>query len=125
MVMLVIQKKEYIKSWDEPVRMSSRYTGGYKVSAVEVENEVLIYPAVQECAVIGIPHAEWGEQVCAVCVLKPGKKQFELADLRAFLKPNLATYKIPAQLKFVDELPRNGSMKINKKDLLTLFSTEQ
>ncbi|TPX35822.1 hypothetical protein SeMB42_g07135, partial [Synchytrium endobioticum] len=86
-------------------------TGGYKVSAVEVENEVLIYPAVQECAVIGIPHAEWGEQVCAVCVLKPERKQFELADLRAFLKPNLATYKIPAQL------PRNDLMKINKKDL--------
>ncbi|TPX37172.1 hypothetical protein SmJEL517_g00793 [Synchytrium microbalum] len=86
-------------------------TGGYKVSALEIEHEILNHPDVQECAVVGVPNAEWGEQVVAVVVLKQGTKPFELKEFRDWLKPKIATYKIPAQLKFVNELPRNVMLK--------------
>ncbi|TPX41592.1 hypothetical protein SeMB42_g05504 [Synchytrium endobioticum] len=96
-------------------------TGGYKVSALEVEQEILTVPGVSDVAVFAVPDEQWGDQVTALLVLKPGMRPFDLSWFRNYLKPRIASYKIPSQIKFIDELPRNAMLKINKKDLRDKF----
>ncbi|KAF2665146.1 acetyl-CoA synthetase-like protein [Microthyrium microscopicum] len=100
-------------------------TGGEKVSALEVEREMLSLPEVSECAVVGLPSDKWGQKVVAVVVLSEkgrtaGKegKQWSPLDMRRALKANLANYKIPQDMKVVQSIPRNAMGKINKKDLV-------
>ncbi|KND00916.1 uncharacterized protein SPPG_04016 [Spizellomyces punctatus DAOM BR117] len=95
-------------------------TGGYKVSALDIEREMLEHSAFRDVAVVGLPSEEWGEVVGAMVVLRQGHT-IELSDLREFLKERLASYKIPRVLKVVDELPRNAMGKVNKKALRALF----
>ena len=96
-------------------------TGGYKVSALEVENVIRTHPNVAECAIVGINDLEWGERVSAALVLKKGTK-LPLASLRSWGKGHLAAYKIPNQIKIIDELPRDILGKISKKTLAGLFT---
>lgn len=95
-------------------------TGGYKVSALEVEEVLLRHPAVEECAVVGVPDPEWGERVCAA-VVPAGDAVPELEPLRAWGKERLAPYKVPTRLRVVDALPRNPVGKVTKPDLEELF----
>ncbi|OBW67281.1 MAG: Phosphatidylethanolamine N-methyltransferase [Aureobasidium pullulans] len=99
--------------------------GGEKVSALEVEREMLSLPAIAECAVVGLPSETWGQKVAAVVVLSEqgktagkGGKAFGPMDLRRGLKDKLAPFKIPQDLKLVDSIPRNAMGKINKKQLV-------
>ncbi|KAG9605672.1 acetyl-CoA synthetase-like protein, partial [Aureobasidium melanogenum] len=99
--------------------------GGEKVSALEVEREMLSLPAISECAVVGLPSQTWGQKVAAVVVLsEQGKtagkngKHFGAMDLRRGLKDKMAAYKIPQELKVVESIPRNAMGKINKKQLV-------
>jgi malonyl-CoA/methylmalonyl-CoA synthetase len=96
-------------------------TGGYKVSALEIENILLTHPAIQECAVVGVEHLEWGEQVCAALVLKP-ECQLSLEDLRTWTKARLAVYKVPQRLEVVEALPRNTMGKLTKPAVSQLFN---
>ena len=96
-------------------------TGGYKVSALEVENVMRTHPNVAECTIVGIKDPEWGERVSAVLVLKKGAK-LPLASLRSWAKERLAAYKIPNQIKTIDEIPRNALGKISRKKLIRLFT---
>jgi malonyl-CoA/methylmalonyl-CoA synthetase len=91
-------------------------TGGYKVSALEIEGALLSHPSVQECAVVGMPDTEWGERVCVAVVLQPGKK-LTLESLRAWAKEQLAPYKVPTRLLVVEQLPRNAMGKVVKPEL--------
>lgn len=100
-------------------------TGGEKVSALEVEREMLSLPEIAECAVVGLVSEAWGQKVAAVIVLsEAGKtggrngKPFGAMDLRRALKDRLVNYKIPQDLKVVEEIPRNAMGKINKKLLV-------
>ncbi|MCJ1403655.1 hypothetical protein MMC11_006878 [Xylographa trunciseda] len=101
-------------------------TGGEKVSALEIERELLSLPQVSEAAVVGLPSEQWGQKVAAVIVLKPeyansgkGGKAWGVMDMRRALKDRLANYKIPQELKVLqDALPRNAMGKINKKNLV-------
>nr|OQO21178.1 hypothetical protein B0A51_12045 [Rachicladosporium sp. CCFEE 5018] len=100
-------------------------TGGEKVSALEVERELLSLPEVHECAVVGLPSESWGQKVAAVVVLSElgktagkGGKQWGAMDLRRALKDRLVAYKIPQDLAVVTELKRNAMGKINKKELV-------
>ncbi|MCJ1322355.1 hypothetical protein MMC15_007703 [Xylographa vitiligo] len=101
-------------------------TGGEKVSALEVERELLSLPQISEAAVVGLPSEQWGQKVAAVVVLKPehansgkGGKAWSVMDMRRALKDRLANYKIPQELKVLqDALPRNAMGKINKKNLV-------
>ena len=95
-------------------------TGGYKVSALEIEEVLRTHPAVQECAVVGVPDAVWGECVGAALVLKPGQS-LALEPLRAWGKERLAPYKVPSQLRLLDELPRNVLGKVTKPQVTELF----
>ncbi|KAI5268190.1 acetyl-CoA synthetase-like protein [Aureobasidium subglaciale] len=99
--------------------------GGEKVSALEVEREMLSVPAISECAVVGLPSETWGQKVAAVVVLsEEGKtagkdgKPFGPMDLRRGLKDKMANFKIPQELKLVESIPRNAMGKINKKQLV-------
>lgn len=100
-------------------------TGGEKVSALEIERELLSLPEVAEAAVVGIANEQWGQKVAAVIVLTPkgltagkGGKQWSVMDMRRALKDKLANYKIPQELKVVEAIPKNAMGKINKKTLV-------
>lgn len=96
-------------------------SGGEKVSALEVEREMLALPQVAEVAVVAVPSGKWGQKVGAVVILNkenvPDGKWSPL-EMRRALKDRLANYKIPQVLKVVDHIPRNAMGKINKKTLV-------
>ncbi len=96
-------------------------SGGYKISALEIEEVLRDHPAVLECAVVGVDDPEWGERVCAVVVLRPGST-LDLAALRAFARDRLASYKLPSRLDIVPELPRNTLGKVLKPELRSMLS---
>jgi malonyl-CoA/methylmalonyl-CoA synthetase len=91
-------------------------TGGFKVSALEIEEALREHPAIAEVAVIGVPDAEWGERVAAHVVLHTGKS-LELDELRSFGKTRLAPYKVPSRLRCESALPRNVMGKVHKPSL--------
>lgn len=94
-------------------------SGGYKLSALEIEAALLEHPLIAECAVIGLSDNTWGEVVSAAVVLKGGT--LELAALREWCKGRLSVYKIPQRLKVVSELPRNAMGKVTKPAVKALF----
>jgi long-chain acyl-CoA synthetase len=92
-------------------------SGGENVYSAEVENCLAQHPAVAQCAVIGIPSEQWGEQVHAVIMRKPGA-EVTPEDVIAFCKERIAGYKCPRSVKIQDEpLPLSGAGKILKRDL--------
>ncbi len=92
-------------------------TGGENVYSAEVESAISKHPAVQQVAVIGIPHDTWGEQVHAVVVLRDGAEATE-AEIIDFAREEIAGYKCPKSVEFSDEpLPLSGAMKVLKRDL--------
>ena len=91
-------------------------TGGYKVSAIEIEETLRQHPNIADCAVVGIPDEEWGEKVTAFVVLKE-QKTLSLQELRFWAKNFLAHYKVPTQMQIVTEFPRNAMGKVMKKKL--------
>ncbi|KAL8626805.1 hypothetical protein Q9189_007488 [Teloschistes chrysophthalmus] len=93
-------------------------SGGEKVSALEIERELLSLPQVSEAAVLGVASEQWGQKVAAVVVLEAehamtgrGGKQWGVMDMRRALKERLAGYKIPQELKVVEEIPKNAMGK--------------
>ncbi|RYP63891.1 hypothetical protein DL771_009066 [Monosporascus sp. 5C6A] len=94
-------------------------TGGEKVSALEVERELLSLPEVAEAAVLAVPSGRWGQKVGAVVVLSAARRDagWKPMDMRRALRGRLANYKIPRVLRVVDRIERNAMGKINKKEL--------
>ena len=97
-------------------------TGGYKVSALEIEEVLREHPDIRECAVIGLPDPEWGERVCAALVMVEGA-ELSLAALRAWTKERLAAYKAPSRILILDALPRNAMGKVRKPRIAELFGS--
>jgi len=96
-------------------------TGGENVYSKEVEDVINSHPDVVECAVIGIPHREWGETVTAVIV--PAEKEMLTAEaISSYLSDKLARYKIPRQYRFVDVLPHTPSGKVMKFKLRDAYT---
>ncbi|PYI05647.1 AMP-binding enzyme [Aspergillus sclerotiicarbonarius CBS 121057] len=101
-------------------------TGGEKVSALEVERELLSLPQIAEAAVVGLPSDQWGQKVAAIVVLRPEAKKtgrngkaWGALDMRRALKDRLASYKMPQEMKVLDgPIPRNAMGKVNKKTLV-------
>ena len=96
-------------------------SGGENVYPAEVENAIFELPQVTENAVIGIKDEKWGEVGLAVVSLKPGE-QLSADDIIDFLKQRLAKYKVPKQVVFVDQLPRNAAGKVLKNKLREEYS---
>jgi acyl-CoA synthetase (AMP-forming)/AMP-acid ligase II len=90
--------------------------GGENIAPGEIEAVLQQHNAVEDCAVIGVPDVEWGEEVKAVVVLKHGYKATP-DELSAFVKERLASYKVPKYYTFVGELPRNYVGKVLKTEL--------
>ncbi|MEA2149411.1 MAG: long-chain acyl-CoA synthetase [Solirubrobacteraceae bacterium] len=88
--------------------------GGYNVYPREIEEVLYEHPAVREAAVVGVPHEELGEEVGAAVALKDGA-QASAEELRDFVKGQVAAYKYPRQVWFVDELPKGPTGKILKR----------
>jgi fatty-acyl-CoA synthase len=88
-------------------------SGGENISSVEVEGCILRHPAVQEVAVVGLPHERWGEAPCAFVVLKTDQTATE-QELREFARARLAHFKVPQWFNFVEELPKTATGKIQK-----------
>ena len=95
-------------------------SGGYKLSALEIEAVLLEHSHIRECAVIGLPDDTWGEAVTAVVALKD-TAELELSTLREWCKERLSVYKIPQRLLVIDELPRNAMGKVTKPAVQALF----
>ncbi|MEO5693393.1 MAG: malonyl-CoA synthase [Usitatibacter sp.] len=91
-------------------------TGGFNVYPKEIELALDELPGVQESAVVGIPHPDFGEAVTAVVVPKPGASPLE-GDLIAALRARLANFKVPKRVHVVEELPRNTMGKVQKNVL--------
>jgi fatty-acyl-CoA synthase len=91
-------------------------TGGFNVYSAEVEQVLLAHPAVQDCAVVGLPDEKWGERVTAV--VQPHRGQSPTADeLRAFAKTRLGSVKAPKQVEVWPDLPRSKVGKVLKPDI--------
>tara|TARA_R110001583_G_scaffold74100_7_gene205507 strand:+ start:14893 stop:16458 length:1566 start_codon:yes stop_codon:yes gene_type:complete len=103
-VYLVDRKKDMIIS------------GGFNVFSAEVEKAMLAHPAVQECAVIGVPDDKWGEAVKAAVELKPGAEATE-PELIAFCKEQIGSVKAPKSVDIVAQLPRTAVGKLQKAKL--------
>jgi acyl-CoA synthetase (AMP-forming)/AMP-acid ligase II len=91
-------------------------TGGENVYSVEVESVLSKHPAVAAVAVIGLPDEKWGERVHAVVVLQPGQT-VTLEDIQTLAREDIAGYKIPRSISFVEALPLSAQGKVLKYDL--------
>jgi O-succinylbenzoic acid--CoA ligase len=98
-------------------------TGGENVYPAEVEAVLLAHPAVAEAAVVGIPDVEWGQRVVAAVVLRPGAT-VRAADLAGWCRERLAGYKVPRAFRFVSELPRTESGKVQRWAVRQAWNTE-
>ncbi|MBM4378348.1 MAG: AMP-binding protein [Deltaproteobacteria bacterium] len=95
-------------------------SGGFKLSALELEELLREHPAVAEVAVVGLPDETWGDRVVACVVPRPGQAAAcEEAALREWAKGRVATYKVPRQVLCFEELPRNALGKVVKPELVS------
>ena len=88
-------------------------SGGENISSIEVEGTLVRHPAVQEVAVVGLPHEKWGETPHAFVVLRRGTSATE-AELREFARDHLAHFKVPQGFTFLAELPKTATGKLQK-----------
>ena len=93
-------------------------SGGYKISALEIEDVLLKHPLVKECAVIGIASEKWGEVVAAAISTSD---KLSLEDIQAWSLDFLSDYKIPRSLILLEELPKNAMGKVIKPEIKKLF----
>jgi malonyl-CoA/methylmalonyl-CoA synthetase len=95
-------------------------SGGYKISALEIEEVLRTHPGVKDCAVVALPDEEWGERIVAALVTDmPGP---DPADLDRWMRAQMASYKVPRRYLNVEELPRNTMGKVLKAEVKQLFS---
>jgi acyl-CoA synthetase (AMP-forming)/AMP-acid ligase II len=92
-------------------------SGGENIYSAEVEAVIGAHPAVEEVAVIGVPHPRWVETPVAVIVPRAGMEPPTLEDITAWCRDRLASYKKPTAVRLVDALPRNASGKVLKNRL--------
>jgi malonyl-CoA/methylmalonyl-CoA synthetase len=97
-------------------------TGGYKVSALEIEEALRAHPAVEDCAVVGLADEEWGERVAAAVVARGPAAAPSLEELRRFVKDRVAPYKAPREVMVVAALPRNALGKVEKPRVKEMFA---
>lgn len=93
-------------------------SGGYKLSALEIEEVLRTHELVDDCAVVGIADDEWGELVVAAVVAKAGLEQHQLNQ---WMRTQMPTYKTPRKYLLVKELPRNAMGKVVKNEVKTMF----
>jgi long-chain acyl-CoA synthetase len=108
-VLFLDRKKDMIKS------------GGENVASVKIEETLLAHPAVQNAAVVGLPHPQWGEAVSAFVKLKPGAAADE-AGIAEHCRKHLGGFQVPKFIKIVDEMPMTATGKLRKVELRQAYS---
>ena len=94
-------------------------SGGYKISALEIEEVLRTHPEIADCGVVGIADDEWGELVAAVLVLKANN--LNTNELNSWIRERLPAYKVPRRYYIASDLPRNAMGKVTKNDLKKYF----
>ncbi len=94
-------------------------SGGFKISALEIEEVLRTHPMITDCAVVGLADEEWGEVVAAALVVQ--KEKMNLDELTVWLKERISAYRVPRRFLQLDQLPRNAMGKVTKKDIKKLF----
>ncbi len=91
-------------------------SGGVNIYPQEIDNELIHHPAVEDSCCVGVPNAEWGEEVKAVITLNPGFSPSDALarEILAFARQRLAGFKVPRSVEFVGELPRSPAGKLNR-----------
>jgi fatty-acyl-CoA synthase len=115
---VTIDAEGYVKITDRTKDLIK--SGGEWISSLDLENALAGHPAVQEAAVIAIPHPKWDERPLAVIVLKPGKRATE-HELRDYLAPRFAKFWLPDAFAFVGEIARTSTGKVMKAKLREQF----
>lgn len=95
-------------------------SGGYKLSALEIEEVIRQHPSVSDCGVVGLPDEEWGEIVAVGLIVK--EEKMDLNELKEWLSHRIAGYKQPRIFRKIDELPKNAMGKVVKMELKKLLS---
>ncbi len=108
-VLFLDRKKDMIKS------------GGENVASVKIEETLLAHPAVQNAAVVGLPHPQWGEAVSAFVKLKPGALADE-AGIIEHCRKHLGGFQVPKLVRIVDEMPMTATGKLRKVELRQAFA---
>ncbi len=93
-------------------------SGGYKISALEIEEVLRQYPGIKDCSVVGLPNDEWGELVAAAIVTQGVVDE---KALNLWMREQMPAYKTPRKYLAVNELPRNAMGKVTKKDVVKLI----
>jgi len=96
-------------------------SGGYKISALEIEEVLRQHPKIKDCAVVGLDDEEWGEVVAAALMLHPSDA-LDISALSVWLKERLPPYRLPRKFLLVHELPRNAMGKVPKNEVKKLFT---
>lgn len=94
-------------------------SGGYKISALEIEEVLRTHPNINDCSVVGVDDEEWGELVVAAII--SNDINLDTNALNKWIREKMPSYKVPRKYKLVDELPRNAMGKVTKNDLKKLF----
>ncbi|XP_077503153.1 malonate--CoA ligase ACSF3, mitochondrial-like [Amblyomma americanum] len=93
-------------------------SGGYKISALDVERHLLAHPDIRDCVVVGLPDITWGEKVACAVALRDTVAELTLQDLREWSRSRMEAAMIPVLLRIVQEIPRNAMGKVNKRDIV-------
>ena len=94
-------------------------SGGYKISALEIEEVLRNHEWIKDCAVAGIPDDEWGELVVAAVEVREG---FDSSIINQWIRERMPAYKTPKKYMVLDSLPRNAMGKVVKNDVKKLFT---
>ncbi|MFN3996463.1 acyl-CoA synthetase [Algoriphagus sp.] len=94
-------------------------SGGYKISALEIEEVLRKHPEINDCSVVGLPDEEWGELVAAAII---SSENLDLKELNTWIRELMPAYKTPRKYLFLNELLRNAMGKVVKNDLKKLFT---
>ena len=97
-------------------------SGGYKISALEIEDVLRGHSQIADCCVVGIDDDEWGELV--VVAIVPKEDPVDVEAIEEWIKKELPSYKIPRKFKILKELPRNAMGKVTKTDVKLLFTID-
>ena len=95
-------------------------SGGYKISALEIEEVLMEHPLIMECAVVGVADPSWGERIGVALMLSEGAS-IDLEELRDWASDKLARYKLPTRLLLLSSLPRNSMGKVAKNRIKQSF----
>ncbi|TAH02161.1 MAG: long-chain fatty acid--CoA ligase [Sphingobacteriales bacterium] len=95
-------------------------SGGYKISALEIEEVLRTHPQIKDCAVVGLENEEWGELVAAALVTN-NNEAIDTASLNAWIRERMPAYRVPRKYLIVAELPRNAMGKVTKNDVKKMF----